>query len=66
MKLHLQDTCSLTVANEAVSELPGPRSEQKQGREKHRLEVLTVTPQQKILKDAKIEEQKVYIKRRTS
>lgn len=54
------------MANEAVSELPGPRSEQKQGREKHRLEVLTVTPQKKILKDAKIEEQKVYIKRRTS
>jgi hypothetical protein len=36
------------VANEAVSELPGPTSEQKPARIKHHSEVLTGTTQKKI------------------
>ena len=45
--IHHPDTCSLTLATEAVSPLPGPTDERKQEQDEHS-KVLTETPQKKI------------------
>jgi hypothetical protein len=42
------------VFSEAVSELPGPTSEEKKARVQHHSEFLTGTPQMKILGDRKV------------
>jgi hypothetical protein len=50
VEIHQPDTCSLTVTTEAVSPLPVPTLEQQRAQDTH-TQVLTQTPQKKILED---------------